>query len=99
MPEQSWQLMHGDRLVGTLRMEAIDMFWTDCAFEPGPEWEALRPLFDASRDAWVRGDGEAAAAADQRIHAAGLILVGSEESGAITDFLIRINGGKARFRW
>ncbi|MBK3629668.1 hypothetical protein JHN59_33620 [Streptomyces sp. MBT49] len=99
MTEESWQLMCGDQLVGTLRMEAIDMFWTDCAFEPGPEWEVLRPLFDASRDAWVRGDREAAMVADHRIREAGLVLAGSEGGSTITDFLIRIHGGKARFRW
>ncbi|GGS07922.1 hypothetical protein GCM10010269_53770 [Streptomyces humidus] len=99
MTEECWQLMCGDRLAGTLRMEAIDMFWTDCTFEPGPEWEVLRPLFDASRDAWVRGDREAAMVADHRIRAAGLVLAGSEGGATITDFLIRIHGGKARFRW
>ncbi|WP_435246828.1 hypothetical protein [Streptomyces sp. NRRL F-5630] len=99
MIEQSWSLMRGDRLVGTLRLEAVDMFWTDCDFRPGPEWPEVRPLFDASRDAWVRGDRQAARAADSQICEAGLILVPQEGGAVIMDFLVRISGEKARFRW
>ncbi|AJF70497.1 hypothetical protein [Streptomyces vietnamensis] len=98
MAEKSWQLRQDDRLVGTLTLEEIDMFWSDCRFEPAPAWDDLRPLFAASRDAWVRGDEEAALAADEAIHAEGLILVPDEGGDPITDFLIRINGETARFR-
>ncbi|MER7312071.1 MULTISPECIES: hypothetical protein [Streptomyces] len=98
MAGKSWQLRQDDRLVGTLTLEEIDMFWSDCHFEPAPAWDDLRPLFDASRDAWVRGDEEAALAADEAIHAEGLILVPDEGGDPITDFLIRINGETARFR-
>ncbi|MFD9880219.1 hypothetical protein ACFWZT_01985 [Streptomyces alboflavus] len=99
IPEEAWQLMHGDQLVGSLRMEAIDMFWTDCAFEPGPAWPAVRPLFDASHDAWARGDKQAALAADRRIVEAGLVLVPIGPGETITRFMIRIREGTARFRW
>lgn len=60
MAERSWQLRQGERLVGTLALESGDMFWSDCRFEPGPAWEGLAPLFAASRDAWRRGDEDAA---------------------------------------
>jgi hypothetical protein len=62
MEERSWQLRQEDRLVGTLTLEGADMFWSDCHFEPAPAWDALRPLFTASQDAWERGDEEAALA-------------------------------------
>lgn len=95
-----WRLRQGDRLIGTLTLEGVDMFWTDCHFEPAPAWDDLRPLFAVLRDAWVRGDGEAARAADEAIRAEGLILVPDDGGDPITDFLIRINGetGTARFR-
>jgi len=98
MTEQSWKLVRGDRLVGTLRLEAIDMFWTDCDFRPGPEWPAVRPLFDASRQAWMRKDRQGAMAADDRIREAGLVLVSDEDGTTVTYGLIRIFEGKARFR-
>ncbi|MFF3127380.1 hypothetical protein ACFVRD_34940 [Streptomyces sp. NPDC057908] len=98
MAEESWQLRQGDRLIGTLTLEEIDMFWSDCHFDPAAAWEDLRPLFAASRDAWDRGDEEAALAADEAIHVAGLTLVPNGGGEPITDFLIRIDGETARFR-
>ncbi|WP_435652290.1 hypothetical protein [Kitasatospora purpeofusca] len=98
MVDESWQLKQGDRLVGTLILEEIDMSWSDCRFEPAPAWEDLRPLFAVSRDAWVRGDQKAARAADEAIRTAGLVLVPSGGGDPITDLLIRINGETARFR-
>ncbi|WP_439948376.1 hypothetical protein [Streptomyces sp. BBFR109] len=98
MTEQSWKLMRADRLVGTLRLEAVDMFWTDCDFRPGPEWPVVQPLFDTSREAWMRGDRQAAMTADNRIREAGLVLVSHEHGMVVTDFLIRIFEGKARVR-
>ncbi|MBL7495275.1 hypothetical protein I6A84_25920 [Frankia sp. CNm7] len=98
MDEKSWQLRQGDRLVGTLTLEEIDMFWSDCHFEPAPAWEDLRPLFAASRAAWGRGDEQAALAADEAIFAAGLILVPNGGGDPITEFLIRIDEETARFR-
>ncbi|MEU5431441.1 hypothetical protein AB0H73_38365 [Streptomyces olivoreticuli] len=98
MTDQSWQLRQRDRLIGTLALEGIDMFWTDCRFEPAPGWEELRPLFTASRDAWRQGDREAALATDQAIRAEGLTLVPTKDGPPLTDFLIRIEGNEARFR-
>ncbi|MGW0501062.1 hypothetical protein ACWD0Z_38260 [Streptomyces sp. NPDC003007] len=79
-------------------LEEVDMFWTDCRFEPGPGWTAVRHLFDEARDAWLGGDREAALAADESIRTAGLALISEGDGGSITDFLIRINGELARFR-
>lgn len=98
MVEKNWQLRQEGRLVGTLTLEEIDVFWSDCHFEPAPAWDDLRPLFADSRDAWVRGDEEAALAADEAIHAKGLILVPDGGGDPITGFLIRINGETARSR-
>ncbi|MEU6540649.1 hypothetical protein [Streptomyces sp. NPDC047000] len=85
--------------MGTLRLEAVDMFWTDCRFEPGPGWSAVRPLFEASRDAWLAHDREAARATDERIQQAGLVLIPDDNSEPMRDFIVRIHGDQARFRW
>lgn len=98
MTAQSWQLQQGDALMGTLTLEGIDMFWTDCCFEPAPAWENIRPLFEASRTAWQSGDQGAALAADEAIARAGLVLVPCDGGAPITDFLIRVSGPTARFR-
>jgi hypothetical protein len=97
--EQIWELRQGDLLIGSLTFEGQDMFWSDCSFRPAPAWEELRPLFEASRDAWRRGDTEAALQADEEMCAAGLVLVPSEGGSPITEFLLRIDGETARFRY
>ncbi|WP_225828573.1 hypothetical protein [Streptomyces naphthomycinicus] len=84
--------------MGTLTLTGVDMFWTDCRFEPASAWETVRPLFEASRDAWRRGDENGALAADEAICAAELVLVPGDGGAPITDFLLRISGETARFR-
>ena len=96
---QSWELKKGDRLVGILVFEGQDMFWSDCRFQAGPGWVSARPLFERSRDAWQGDDTDAAIAADEAIFAAGFVLQPCDGSPAITDFLVRVDGDTARFRW
>jgi hypothetical protein len=96
---QVWQLRRGDEVVGFLTLEAIDMFWTDCRFEPSAGWPAVEPFIEASRAAWQRKDRDAALAADEAIHALGMSLVPEGGDEVITDFLLRIDGRTARFRY
>ncbi|WP_250002101.1 hypothetical protein [Actinoplanes sp. M2I2] len=96
---KSWELKQGDRLIGTLVFESQDMFWSDCRFLPGSGWADMKPLFERSRAAWLSGDTDAAIAADEAVHAAGLALEPADGSAAITEFLLRIDGDEARFRW
>ncbi|QKW05361.1 hypothetical protein HUT18_02190 [Streptomyces sp. NA04227] len=98
MTTRSWQLKRGDLLMGTLTLAGVDMFWTDCRFEPASAWETVRPLFEASHDAWERGDEDSALAADEAIAEAGFVLVPGDGGAAITDFLLRVSGKNARFR-
>ncbi|MFJ9716040.1 hypothetical protein ACIRPQ_08890 [Streptomyces sp. NPDC101213] len=99
MEDQVWQLRRGHEVVGILTLEAVDMFWTDCRFEPSNGWPALKPFIDASRGAWERKDEDAAIAADEAIYALGLELVPESGSEVIRDFLLRIDGDTARFRY
>lgn len=96
---QSWDLKQQERLIGTLTFESQDMFWSDCRFAPAPAWDDLRPLFAKSREAWRSGDTDAALEADEAIHAVGLVLLPSDGGAPITDFLLRIDGYEARFRY
>ncbi|MEU9402915.1 hypothetical protein [Streptomyces sp. NPDC048242] len=98
MTVRSWQLKRGDALIGTLTLEGVDMFWTDCRFRPGPAWEVVRPLFEASEDAWECDDEDAALAAEEAIYGAGLVLVPGDGEDPMTDFLLRVSGETARFR-
>ncbi|MEW2131602.1 hypothetical protein [Streptomyces sp. NPDC005435] len=98
MTAGSWQLKRGDSLVGTLTLEGADMFWTDCLFRPGPAWETVRPLFEASEEAWERDDEDAALAAEEAVYEAGLVLVPGDGGVPLTDFLLRVSGATARFR-
>ncbi|WP_174186242.1 hypothetical protein [Nocardia barduliensis] len=99
MTDPSWRLVQADEVIGVLTQDSVDMFWTDCVFEPGPGWANLQPLFAASRDAWRRGDSEAAVEADEAIQALGLSLVPIDGGPPLTEILVRINGGEARFRY
>lgn len=99
MTDPSWQLVRADEVIGVLAQDDVDMYWTDCVFEPGPGWADLQPLFAVSRDAWQRGDSNAAVEADEAIQALGLVLVPIGGGPPLREFLIRIDGDKARFRY
>lgn len=99
MTDPCWQLVGAGEVIGVLAQDGVDMFWTDCLFEPGPGWPDLEPVFAASRDAWRRGDSKAAAEADAAIRALGLALMPIDGGASLTGILIRINGDKARFRY
>ncbi|MGK5500681.1 hypothetical protein [Streptomyces sp. URMC 125] len=99
MSDRVWRLRRGEEEVGKLSLEGVDMFWHDCRFEASSGWPALRPLFEASHAAWERQDTDAAVEADEAIYALGLELVPEDGSEPITDFLLRIDGDSARFRY
>ncbi|MGW2209279.1 hypothetical protein [Streptomyces sp. NPDC001781] len=99
MSAKSWRLMQGDHILGTVWPGEVDMFWTDCRFEPGPGWATIRPLFDASRDAWLAHDLQAALTADERIRQEALVLAPDDGGELATDFVIRIHEDRARLKW
>lgn len=99
MDNEAWQLRWGQDTVGVLTLEGVDMFWTDCRFEPSTAWPDLKPFIDASRAAWDGTDMDAAIAADEATYALGLELVPEGGGEIITSFLLRIDGDTARFRW
>ncbi|MBT2452128.1 hypothetical protein J7F03_34740 [Streptomyces sp. ISL-43] len=45
--QPTWRLMHGPNLVGDLHQYAVDMPWFICRFVPGPDWPAVRELYEA----------------------------------------------------
>ncbi|MGP3980874.1 hypothetical protein [Streptomyces sp. KR80] len=99
MENRVWQLRRGEEIIGTLTLEAIDMFWFECRFEPSSGWPAFKPFIDASHAAWQRKDVAAARAADDEIYALGLEMVPDDGGEIIRNFMVRISGDHARFRW
>lgn len=98
MKQSAWELRRGDETVGRLTLEGVDMPWYECGFEPSTGWPRVKPLMDAAQDAWDRYDEESGIEADKAIYALGLELVPEDGSEPIGDFLLRIEGGSARFR-
>ena len=45
--EDGWKLYVGDILIGTACYRESDQPWYICDFEPTPEFEKYRPIFDA----------------------------------------------------
>ncbi|MEW2623299.1 helix-turn-helix domain-containing protein [Streptomyces sp. NPDC048106] len=67
----------------------------------GASWVLVtsrRSLTEASRDSWRSGGEEAAIEADETIYAQGLVLAPVDGGTPLTEFLLRVNGDKARFR-
>ncbi|MFE0453767.1 hypothetical protein ACFW2D_21205 [Streptomyces sp. NPDC058914] len=75
------------------------MSWHDCRFEPSDGWPAVAPLFVAAQAAWERHDEDAALAADEAICQLGLELAPEDGGVSVTEFLLRIDGDFARFRY
>lgn len=94
----SWQLRRGDTHVGTLILDEIDMFWTDCRFEPGPGWDEISPLFEALKSAWEHGGADERVRADEDIAAQQMVLAPDDGSQPLTGMLLRIYEDRARFR-
>lgn len=98
MAPESWQLKRGDTHVGTLVLDQIDMFWTDCHFAPGPGWDEVSPLFAALKVAWQHGGTHEPVQADQGIAAQQMVLVPDDGSEPTAGMLLRIREDRARFR-
>jgi hypothetical protein len=93
-----WQLKRGDELVGTLILDEVDMFWTDCRFESGPGWDEVSALFEALQVARQHGTEDEQAQSDHAIMARQMVLVPDDGGEPVTRMLLRISEGHARFR-
>ncbi|MER5888307.1 hypothetical protein ABT160_31185 [Streptomyces sp. NPDC001941] len=100
--ERSWRLMHGDTLVGELRLDGVDQPWFLCHFTAGPGWEEVRALFEG----WdsLSGpdpDGQRNSAYIKPLMALGMTLVDEIDGRTLPLFhqcIVRIGGQRARVR-
>src|SRR3954471_24072963 len=96
------ELKQGELLLGTLIVDDIDQPWFMCNFVATPDFEAIRPLFDAEL-AIIEGSDDLDVVkweeAWSPIEALGLQLIPAETGTALGDFLLHIQGDKAWFTY
>jgi hypothetical protein len=98
---KEWRLKRGNVVLGTLSELSIDQPFGVYRFEPTPDFEGVRPLFDEelrllnTRRSTSREWEEAS----ERIEGLGLTLVSPDEAQIIDDFLLHIDGDRAWFRY
>jgi hypothetical protein len=88
------QLMQGEIILGTLTFKDIDFPWVNCTFEPTPDFNAVKPLFDAE----LRAQEDEWDQVYDKIFALGLQLVNHERNQCIDEFLLHIEDDWASFR-
>jgi hypothetical protein len=102
MSGRSWQLMRGEKHLGTLTLDYIDQPWFHCDFDATPEWVAVRPTLEAWTEATLAvndPDELQIARAWQAVEALQLTLVPIHDGELIDEFLIHVEGDEARFRY
>lgn len=99
-----WHLLRGDILIGELSEYGCDQPFFLARFTPGPGWESVRALFEAS--AALSGpdpDGSRTIAALKPLQDLELRLVpvdGQQPSlQVLKDCMLRIDGSEARLRY
>lgn len=102
MLAKDWMLVRrSDRhIVAKLRTRDTDFPWVICDFEPVPEFESYRALFEEQSKLMllIDDDPEAGTAAYDEINRS-LELTRGGDAKRITEFLMHIVGDQAHFRW
>jgi hypothetical protein len=98
VPLADYRVYRGDQLLGTLTRTGGEMFWDEGDFDPAPGFETVRSLFNREREL-LEADriDEWCAAWDEL--AEGLRLEPVDGRGAITEFLLHIEGDGRRATW
>lgn len=91
-----WRLMRHDVLLGTITVEEVDFPWLRGGFAPEPPFTQVKPWFDEALALMEADHFERFETVYDRIPQE-LTLV--SPTGPVADFLLHIDGGKARFRW
>ncbi|MFI6939680.1 hypothetical protein ACIBI4_10430 [Streptomyces sp. NPDC050418] len=90
-----WRLMRGDVLLGSIVVDEADFPWRYGRFTAEPEFEEVRPWFEAvlavlEAEDYDRFDAVYASIAEE--------LTFLAPAGPVTDFLLHIEGERAWFR-
>jgi hypothetical protein len=100
--DNRWQLVSGDRILGTLTFRDPDQPFLICDFSPTPEFAAIEPLFVTELEILNTSpfDAELWEQEYQKIDALELRLVPVGDSQAIDgQLLLHIEGKTTRFRF
>jgi hypothetical protein len=94
-----YRLYRGDELLGTITHTDDDFPWHNGTFDPTPEFEELRPLFEQELALLNSGKMDEWEMAWGAITAHGLRLVSRSPGADIDDFLLHIDGEQAWWRY
>ncbi|NJQ05981.1 hypothetical protein [Streptomyces lonarensis] len=94
-----WRLVDRatETTVGEIHVEDMDYPWLTGRFAALPGFGSFRPLFDALSDRLETEDWDGFERVHRRIDAA--LALHRPEHGAVPDYLIRLDGDEAAFRW
>ncbi|MGX4731998.1 hypothetical protein [Kitasatospora griseola] len=94
--DETWRLVHGEDLVGEIRIDDADFPWLHGEFTPGPGWPGFAPRFAECRELAEAEEWDAWG----RIHLTleqELTLHAPE--GPMAEFLLHIEPPRAWFRF
>lgn len=94
-----FNLMRGNELLGVLRSYEVDFPWMHCKFESTNEFEIIRPLFETELIVLESEDIEKWEESYKPIEELNLILLDTDKSEIIENFLLHIQGDEAWFRF
>lgn len=83
--------------VGEIHVEDADFPWLTGRFAPLPDFTSFRPLFDALAERLEAEDWDGFELAHHRIDTA--LALHRPGAGAVPDYLLRLDGDEAAFRW
>jgi len=94
-----FEVRRGKVLLGILRLLDVDQPWFMCEFAPTPDFEDVKPLFDEElrRLEVIDDDIDAWENAYSRIDELGLQIVPPGGGPPLTEFVLHIEGNRARF--
>ncbi|MFJ8434819.1 hypothetical protein ACIQ9P_26310 [Kitasatospora sp. NPDC094019] len=93
---ETWRLAREGEVLGEIVIDEADFPWLHGRFVPTSEFEAVRSWFEESSALLDAEEYEWFDASYERI-ASTLSLVAPE--GPVAEFLLHVDGGRARFRW
>lgn len=97
-----FDLKRGDVVLGTLHIVCADQPWFICEFDPTPDFESVKPLFDEELRLIKQSDALdviAWEAVHSQINDLGLNLISRDAGTAIGEFLLHIEGQQATLRY
>lgn len=97
MPD--YRVVRDGVLLGTLTRTDSDPPWWEGAFEPAPDFESIRPLFDCERELLDADDDMDAWSFAYDELANGLVLEPLDGRDPITEFLLHIEADGRRASW